>query len=132
MGKLIDADLLIADLESRMSATYWGKDSDDFSRGVVYDIKHQLTMVRGSLYDAPEEFQPEPKRQTLREALDGAEIGTRFRHKDSSLNGWVLLVAPGVTYSHKDGTEPGPISNTYGDTSAVRYADEFLIEYPTY
>jgi len=133
MGKLIDADLLIADMKERKSETYWGKDSDAFSKGVVYDIDHYLDMLGGESYDAPEEFQPKPKRQTLLEALEGAEIGTRFRHKNSIFDGWVVLVAPGITYSHNDGNiVAGPISNTYRDTSEVRYADEFLIEYPTF
>lgn len=132
MGKLIDADLLLADLRERKSDRYWGIDTSyPFAQGVVYDIDYYIYEVNAGRYDAPEELQPEPPRQTLVEALEVAAVGTRFRHKHSASESWVVVVAPGISYLHESGNKPGPIDNEYYP-GKVRYADEFYIEYPIY
>lgn len=130
MGKLLDADLLLAELRERKSDTYWGADdSDPFAKGVVYAIEHYIHQVTDGRYDAPEELQPKPPRQTLVEALEGAEVGTRFRHKEADVPGWVVVVNPGLIYI-SDVKRTARVQDHYADGDW--YADEFIIEYPTY
>jgi len=127
MGNLLDAYKVEARLDTLRSI--WN-DNDDLLF-VLDDVSYWIRKGFFAFEDY-ENTQPEPSRQTLVEALEGAEVGTRFRHKGSSLTGWVVVVAPGYTYSHNDGTDPGPIANEYPYNGGVRYADEFIIEYPTY
>lgn len=128
MGKLLDADKMIADLEAR--AESWREGTyDAFAQGVVYDIEYYLSMVRNSEFDAPEELQPKPPRQTIVEALEGAEVGTRFRHKEADVPGWVVVVNPGLIYI-SDVKRTARVQDHYADGDW--YADEFIIEYPTY
>lgn len=104
---------------------YW----DTYGIEAARELHKNIGIVLDELDDITESAKP--PRQTLVEALEGAEVGTRFRHKRSANDGWVVVIAPGVSYLHESGNEPGPIDNEYYP-GKVRYADEFTIEYPTY
>lgn len=131
MGKLLDAELLLADLRDRKSNTYWGADTEDpFARGVVYDMEYYITQVNDGRYDAPGELQPRPPRQPLVEALEAAEVGTRFwfpKTNGTVPNDVPIIVAPGKMYH--DG-RVRTVAEHYKGYSF--YADQFTIERPTY
>lgn len=125
MGKLLDADKVEAELR-RLAEVWRSNESTAWVLGVL-----TAWVADEDRFDAPEELQPKPPRQTLVEALDGAEVGTRFRHKQSSTQTWAVLIAPGRIYNPSTGKER-PTTDNYRRDNTIKYADEFIIEYPTY
>lgn len=134
MTKLIDADKLKGYLDQIHQI--WAADPEDSD--ITFVLKSIIGTVESGRFDAADEFQPEEPRQTLVEALEGAPVGTRYRHKRSASTEWILVVSPGKSYSgsiylrdlYADG--PKEAHNRYEHSGLVRYADEFIIEYPTY
>lgn len=133
MPKLIDADKLTTEL-TRIKEV-WSKVEDN---DVLFVLDVTLDNLRDGKFDAADELQPEEPRQTLVEALEGAPVGTRYRHNRSTSTDWIIVVSPGKSYSdslylrdiYADG--PKEAHNVYDYSGLVRYADEFIIEFPTY
>lgn len=125
MTKLIDADKLKGYLDQIHEI--WAADPADSD--ITFVLKSIIGTVASGRFDAADELQPVEPRQTLMEALRDAPVGTKFWHADSVLKGQdsPIVVAPGKMYFSHQVTD---IAEHY--KYHAFYADEFVIEHPTY